>query len=118
MTAQTRLLAMDEKYNGDCGEPDEPATASSELPIYGLPPGHNLDDSYLKTGIDCNPDQRATEPVTDPQVPLNAAVRLASIQNTVQNEGTDTFISHTVEVDDSDSDIAKTLKRVSDSETR
>ena len=95
--------------------------ASSELPIYSLPQGHNLDDGYLETGIDLKPDQRATEPVTDPQVPLNAAARLASILNTVQNESTDTFISHTVEAEDKtdsqpDSDIARTVKRVSESQ--
>lgn len=100
MTAQNRLLL-----------------ASSELPIYPLPQGHNLDDSYLKTGIDLDPDKRPTEPVSDPGVPLNAAARLAaSIQNTVQNEGTDTFISKVEAEENPDFDIAKTLKRVSEQE--
>jgi hypothetical protein len=109
---------------------------SSEIPIYGLPPGHNMDDAVLDTGIDSEyqgppPEQE----VPDMAVPLNAAARLlGSIQNSVQDPGNDTHISHTVEADkwsqkvtDSDDkgavpdgtfkgsaeDIAKTLKRVS-----
>ena len=120
-------------------------SASSELPIYSLPQGHNLDDGYLETGIDLPVDPNPTQPVTDNSgldgetMKLNAYSRLqqSSLQNTNQNEGTDTFISHTVEAekwsqkvtdhddksavpegtfDKSASDIAQTLKRVSDSE--
>jgi Protein of unknown function (DUF3175) len=112
-----RLLSAKDALRNAYGEQNEPATASSELPIYPLPPGHNLDDGYLETGIDCDPDKRATEPVTDPAVPLNAMTRLAaSLQNTVQNEGTDTFISKVEAEENPDSDIARTLKRVSEQE--
>lgn len=112
-------VGFDESRVGDSYELE----GSSELPIYSLPQGHNLDDGLLKTGIDCDPEKAPSEPVSDPGVPeLNAGDRLvSSIQNTVQNEGTDTFISHTVEADkeedsQSDSDISETLKRVSDTE--
>lgn len=82
---------------------------SSELPIYSLPQGHNLDDGLLKTGIDCGPEKAPSEPVSDPGVPeLNAAARLASLQNTVEADK--------YEDSQSDSDIARTLKRVNDTE--
>ena len=52
-------------------------TASSEIPLYGLPPGHNMDDGYLPTGIDGDPEEGPVEPVADPGVPeLNAMSRL------------------------------------------
>lgn len=94
--------------DGRAGEP-QVLEGSSEVPMYSLPQGHNLDDGMLKTGIDCDPEEAPSEPVSDPGVPeLNAATRLVSMQNIVEADK--------YEDSQSDSDIARTLKRVSDSE--
>lgn len=66
---------------------------SAETSIYALPPGHNLDDGYLKTGLDETYEQQPTDEVQD-MVQLNAATRLsASILNSVQDQSGDTSIS-------------------------
>jgi len=95
MKAHTRLLAT-----------RHPVVANSEIPVYSLPPGHNLDDGALDTGLD-SPDMgpRPQTEIDDPQVPtLGAASRLlSSIYNSVQDPSSDTHIS-TVEDQDQDQD--------------
>lgn len=97
-------IGFDESRIGEAHELE----GSSELPIYSLPPGHNLDDGVLKTGIDCDPEEAPSAPVADPGMPsLNAGARLrASMQSTEADIDEDS---------QSDSDIARTVKRVSDS---
>lgn len=131
-----RLYSAKDSLRNAYGQ-QEPTTteSSSEIPVYGLPPGHNMDDGYLKTGIDEAYKPSPHTEVTDMAVPLNAATRLlSSIQNSVQDPSNDTSISHVIEADkwsqkvtDSDNksavpegtfdksaqDIASTLKRVS-----
>lgn len=74
MNNENVTVGFDESRVGQVHELE----GSSELPIYPLPQGHNLDDGVLKTGIDCDPEMAPIEPVSDPGVPeLNAAARLA-----------------------------------------
>jgi hypothetical protein len=126
---KSRLYDAKEHLKNAYGEHTE-TSASTEMPIYALPPGHNLDDPDLDTGF--HPE----ELVKDGPMPtkLKAALRLASIYNTLEEPGTDTSLSSVVEADKwvnkvhpdhnavpegtfdkSAADIAKTLKRVSDS---
>jgi hypothetical protein len=84
MKAHTRLLATS-------------VDANSEVSIYALPPGHNLDDGALDTGLDSEDDgPRPQTEVDDPMVPeLNAASRLlhSSIYNSVQEPEDDSRLS-------------------------
>ena len=63
---------------------------SAETSIFALPPGHNLDDGYLNTGL----DEKPTEQKVGSMAKLNAVARLsASILNSVQDQSGDTSIS-------------------------
>lgn len=70
--------------HGDPDSPDGPLTGvhgSAEMPVFSLRPLHNLDDGFLKTGLDEVFVEQPKEEVNDTAVPLNAAVRLAATQD-------------------------------------
>lgn len=63
--------------HGDPDTPDNPFSGvhgSAEMPIHNVLPVHNLDDGYLKTGLDEPFVQHPEEEVKDPVI--NAANRL------------------------------------------
>lgn len=69
--------------HGDPDSADGPLTGvhgSAEMPVFSLRPLHNLDDGYLKTGLDEEFIEQPRKGVKDMAVPLNAAARLAATE--------------------------------------
>lgn len=57
---------------------NEKMQASSETPVYALPPGHNMDDGTLYTGLE-DLDDGGDQPMSETHAQLKAASRLASL---------------------------------------
>lgn len=91
------------------GQQNKPQTnAAAESPIYALPPGHNLDDPDLDTGLDMKKladEQMSTQ--------LKAATRLVVADKWVKDVKPNHNAVPEGTFDKSAEDIAKTLKRVS-----
>jgi hypothetical protein len=111
--------------------------SSSETPINTVPLGHNLDDSYLDTGIEDVPEPVPTTEIRDMSGIEAAGRLLASIQNSIMDDSPSSTRISSVEAenwssevtkhddksavpegtfDKSADDIAKTLKNGADSE--
>jgi hypothetical protein len=107
-----RLYDAKESLRNAYGEPKptsgpKSTTSSAETPVYALPPGHNLDDAVLDTGFDVEDLQMATE--------LRAAQRLIEAEKWVKDVHPDHNAVPEGTFEKSAADIAKTLKRVSNS---
>jgi hypothetical protein len=73
--------------HGDEDLPDNPLSGihgAVQFPFQAITPVHNLDDAFLKTGIDEPFIEQPEEEVKDMSIPLNAAARLVATAVTAE----------------------------------